>query len=130
MTIFLTIIHVFVCLVLILIVLLQSGKSADLAGAFGGGGSQTAFGARGTATFLSKMTTAAAVVFMVTSMTLSVYRAKGTGISVMQGAKPSAPASKQSTPANAPARNAQPAAPQQPTSSGQGAPAGKPQQSK
>ena len=55
MVILLSIIHVLVCLILILIVLLQSGKGADLAGAFGGGGSQTAFGARGTATFLSKL---------------------------------------------------------------------------
>jgi len=92
MTIFLTIIHVFVCLVLILVVLLQSGKSADLAGAFGGAGSQTAFGARGTATFLSKLTTGAAVVFMITSMTLSIYRTRGTGSSIMEKAK--VPASK------------------------------------
>ena len=70
MILFLEIIHVVVCLLLILIVLLQSGKSADLAGAFGGGGSQTAFGARGTATFLSKLTTGAAVIFMITSFTL------------------------------------------------------------
>ena len=92
MTILLTIIHVFVCLVLILVVLLQSGKSADLAGAFGGAGSQTAFGARGTATFLSKLTTGAAIVFMLTSMTLSIYRTKGTGSSIMEKAK--APATK------------------------------------
>ncbi|HVN77859.1 MAG TPA: preprotein translocase subunit SecG [Terriglobia bacterium] len=92
MTILLTIIHVFVCLVLILVVLLQSGKSADLAGAFGGAGSQTAFGARGTATFLSKLTTGAAVVFMITSLTLSIYRSKGTGSSIMEKAK--VPASK------------------------------------
>ena len=70
MILFFEIIHVVVCLLLILIVLLQSGKSADLAGAFGGGGSQTAFGARGTATFLSKLTTGAAVIFMITSFTL------------------------------------------------------------
>ena len=87
MTILLTIIHVIVCLLLILIVLLQSGKSADLAGAFGGAGSQTAFGARGTATFLSKLTTGAAVIFMLTSMTLSIYRSKGTGSSIMEKAK-------------------------------------------
>ena len=67
MSIFISIIHVIVCLILILVVLLQSGKGADLAGAFGGGGSQTAFGARGTATFLSKLTTGAAIVFMLTS---------------------------------------------------------------
>ena len=88
MTILLTIIHVIVCLLLILIVLLQSGKSADLAGAFGGGGSQTAFGARGTATFLSKLTTAAAVVFMLTSMTFPCIVPREQGFSVMQGARP------------------------------------------
>lgn len=130
MTIFLTIIHVIVCLLLILIVLLQSGKSADLAGAFGGGGSQTAFGARGTATFLSKLTTAAAVVFMLTSMTLSVYRAKGTGFSVMQGARPSAPAPKPTTPTKGPSQNARPAATQQQAPAGQGTTSGTPQKSK
>src|SRR5580765_2590967 len=62
----LLILHIAVCFVLIVVVLLQSGKGADLAGAFGGGGSQTALGARGTATFLSKLTTGAAIVFMLT----------------------------------------------------------------
>jgi preprotein translocase subunit SecG len=64
-------IHIIVSFILILVVLLQTGKRADLAGAFGGGGSQTAFGTRGAATFLSKMTTTAAVVFMVTSLGLA-----------------------------------------------------------
>jgi preprotein translocase subunit SecG len=64
--------HVLVCLVLVLVVLLQSGKGADLAGAFGGGATQTAFGSRGPASFLSRMTTIAAVVFMVTSISLSL----------------------------------------------------------
>ena len=50
-------VHIIVCLILIAVVLLQSGKGADLAGAFGGGGSQTAFGARGAGTILSKLTT-------------------------------------------------------------------------
>jgi preprotein translocase subunit SecG len=62
------ILHVIVCKILILAVLLQSGKAADLAGAFGGGGSQTAFGGRGSATLLSKVTTAAAIIFMLTSL--------------------------------------------------------------
>ncbi|MEW5974328.1 MAG: preprotein translocase subunit SecG [Acidobacteriota bacterium] len=87
MTILLTIIHVLVCLILILIVLLQSGKSADLAGAFGGGGSQTAFGARGTATFLSKLTTGAAVIFMLTSFTLSIVSTRQRASSVMEGTR-------------------------------------------
>lgn len=63
-------IHIVVCVLLVIIVLLQSGKSADLAGAFGGVGSQSTFGPRGTATILSKMTTTLAILFMVTSLTL------------------------------------------------------------
>jgi preprotein translocase subunit SecG len=72
----LTTVHVIVCLILILVVLLQSGKAADLAGAFGGMGSQTVFGPRGTATVLSKATTVAAALFMVTSLGL-VYLSNG-----------------------------------------------------
>ncbi|MDR1728070.1 MAG: preprotein translocase subunit SecG [Acidobacteriota bacterium] len=64
--------HVIVCIILVLVVLLQSGKGADLAGAFGGGATQTAFGSRGPASFLSRMTTVAAVIFMVTSVGLSM----------------------------------------------------------
>src|SRR3982074_3602810 len=59
--------HVMVCGLLIIVVLLQSGEAADLAGAFGGAGSQTAFGPRGAATFLSKATTWCAIMFMITS---------------------------------------------------------------
>ena len=72
MVILLTIVHVIVCLFLVVVVLLQSGKAADLAGAFGGMGSQTVFGPRGSATVLSKATTIAAALFMVTSLTLSI----------------------------------------------------------
>ena len=72
MVILLTIIHVIVCLFLVVVVLLQSGKAADLAGAFGGMGSQTVFGPRGAATVLSKATTIAATLFMLTSLTLSI----------------------------------------------------------
>src|SRR5438105_7610673 len=75
----LTIVHVLVCLFLIVVVLLQSGKAADLAGAFGGMGSQTAFGPRGSATLLSKATTASAVLFMVTSLSLSILATRRTG---------------------------------------------------
>jgi len=64
--------HVIVCIILVLVVLLQSGKGADLAGAFGGGATQTAFGSRGPASFLTRMTTAAAIIFMVTSIGLSI----------------------------------------------------------
>ena len=74
-----TAIHVFVCVFLVIVVLLQSGKAADLAGAFGGMGSQTAFGPRGSATVLSKSTTIAAGLFMVTSLTLSVLATRSGG---------------------------------------------------
>src|SRR5690349_20701834 len=77
--ILLWIVHVVVCLFLIVVVLLQSGKAADLAGAFGGMGSQTAFGPRGSATLLSKVTTASAVLFMVTSLSLSILATKRAG---------------------------------------------------
>jgi len=73
----LTFFHILVCLFLIVVVLLQTGKRADLAGAFGGGGSQTAFGARGAATFLSKATTMAAILFMITSLTLALMSSRG-----------------------------------------------------
>jgi preprotein translocase subunit SecG len=72
MVILITIVHVIVCVFLAVVVLLQSGKAADLAGAFGGMGSQTVFGPRGSATVLSKATTIAAAMFMVTSLTLSI----------------------------------------------------------
>jgi len=75
----LTALHVIVAFILILVVLLQTGKRADLAGAFGGGGSQTAFGTRGAATLLSKATTGAAVVFMLTSIGLSILSSQGSG---------------------------------------------------
>jgi len=74
-----TFIHVVVCLFLIAVVLLQSGKAADLAGAFGGMGSQTAFGPRGAATALSRATTIAAALFMVTSLSLSVMATRNQG---------------------------------------------------
>lgn len=70
--------HVLVCFVLVIVIMLQSGNAADLAGAFGGAGSQTAFGPRGAATFLSRATTWCAVVFMMTSLTLSFKRAPAT----------------------------------------------------
>ena len=89
MMILLTIIHVLVCVFLVIVVLLQSGKAADLAGAFGGMGSQTAFGPRGAATVLSKATTIAAGLFMVTSLTLAIMatRNAGTGSSVLERQK-------------------------------------------
>src|SRR4051812_26781240 len=72
MIILVTIIHVIVSLFLIGVVLLQSGKAADLAGAFGGLGSQTVFGPRGSATVLTRATSISAILFMVTSLSLSL----------------------------------------------------------
>ena len=94
-------VHVVVCLFLIVVVLLQSGKAADLAGAFGGMGSQTAFGPRGSATLLSKATTVSAVLFMVTSLSLSILatRNAGLGTSVLD----TAPQRTTTAPAKAPA---------------------------
>jgi preprotein translocase subunit SecG len=96
-------IHILVCLFIIIVVLLQSGKSGDISAAFGGQGSQTAFGPRGAATALSRATTWSAVLFMVTSITLAVYadRRGGPG-SVLQGLK-SQPAKTQPAPAKNPA---------------------------
>jgi preprotein translocase subunit SecG len=73
-------IHIIVCIFLIIVVLLQSGKAADLAGAFGGMGSQTAFGPRGSATLLSKATTVSAVLFMITSLSLSILATRNAGL--------------------------------------------------
>ena len=91
--------HVLVCGLLIIVVLLQSGEAADLAGAFGGAGSQTAFGPRGAATFLSKATTWCAIMFMLTSMAMTMRQnstAAASGSSVLQQfsktSKPPAPA--------------------------------------
>ncbi len=116
--------HVMICGLLIVVVLLQSGEAADLAGAFGGAGSQTAFGPRGAATFLSKATTWCAVMFMLTSMALTMHinttAGTSSGNSVLQqfsktkSATPSAPA--------APA----PGAPAAPAQSAPGAPASAP----
>ncbi len=96
-----TIIHVIVCLILIVAVLLQSGKSADLAGAFGGGGSQSVFGPRGATSLLSKVTTASAVIFMLTSMGLWIVSAQGSK-SVVSGEEAPAVTETQQVPENDP----------------------------
>src|SRR5579859_150256 len=90
----LTFLHVLICLFLIVVVLLQSGKAADLAGAFGGMGSQTAFGPRGSAALLSKATTLAAAIFMVTSLSLAVLATRSAGSSGSILEKVKAPANK------------------------------------
>jgi preprotein translocase subunit SecG len=101
-----TVIHIIVCVFLIVVVLLQSGKSADIAAAFGGMGSQTAFGPRGTATLLSKATTWSAVIFMLTSITLSIMASRRTSGSVFEGTKSAPTQSKPATPAPAPSNPA------------------------
>lgn len=92
----LVVIHIIVSLFLIGVVLLQQGKSADLAAAFGGSGSQTAFGPRGAANLLTRLTTAGAIIFMLTSVGLTILMAKSNDRSVLAGEKvtQSAPAKK------------------------------------
>jgi preprotein translocase subunit SecG len=94
----LVIIHVIVSLFLVGVVLLQQGKSADLAGAFGGQGSQTAFGPRGAANLLTKLTTYSAIIFMLSSIGLTILLSRSSADhSVLSGTK-SAPTT-QTTPA-------------------------------
>ena len=110
-------VHVVICFFLMIVVLLQSGSAADLAGAFGGAGSQTAFGPRGPASFLSKATTWCAVMFMLTSLLL-VSRANflagmgGGGNSILQRFSKSAPA--KPAPAKPPLQLPPPTNPQNP----------------
>ena len=102
-----TIIHVLVSLFLILVVLAQQGKGQDLASAFGGAGSQTAFGARGTATLLSKITAGAAAIFMITSLMLSFLRPAVSERTVVPDMP--APSSETSTPSTPSEETATPA---------------------
>jgi preprotein translocase subunit SecG len=107
----LIIIHVVVSIALIMIVLLQTGKGADMGAAFGGGSSQTLFGSTGASTFLSKLTTIAAVIFMLTSLALAYYSSNRTRSSIMMENTPpvteqaapqtgtAAPVNEQATPA-------------------------------
>ena len=100
MIILITTIHMIVCFFLIIVVLLQSGKSGDIAAAFGGMGSQTAFGPRGAATALSKATTWSTIIFMITSITLSIMASRGGSgsNSVLQGITPSQTKTQPATP--------------------------------
>jgi preprotein translocase subunit SecG len=111
MTIVITLIHILVCLFLIVVVLLQSGKAADLAGAFGGMGSQTAFGPRGSGTLLSRATTIAAATFMITSLTLAILATRGAASSGSVLERQKAPAK------SAPAKSGVPAPPEAPLTS-------------
>ncbi|MDD2366624.1 MAG: preprotein translocase subunit SecG [Desulfuromonadaceae bacterium] len=100
MTIALTILHVLVSLFLIGVVLLQSGKGAEMGASFGSSGSQSVFGAGGGTSFLSKLTTSAAVIFMLTSLTLAYLSGQPSSSSIMSGKGKSAPVA---APAAAPA---------------------------
>lgn len=83
MSVLLIIVHIIVCVVLIMVVLLQTGKGADMGAAFGGGSSSTLFGSTGASTFLSKATTVSAIVFMITSLALAYISTNPTGKSIM-----------------------------------------------
>lgn len=99
--------HIFVSIAMIGIVLLQSGKGAEMGASFGAGGSQTVFGASGGNTFMNKLTTGAAIIFMLTSLTLAHLSSSGSSSSIMSGkSAPAAPA--------APAQQSAPAAPAAP----------------
>jgi preprotein translocase subunit SecG len=99
-----TVLYVLVCLVLLMVILLQQGKGGDIAAAFGGSSSQAAFGARAGATLLTRITTVAAVLFILGSLGLSVMWQRGGGRSVVSGAGAPAPASAPAKPAPAPAQ--------------------------
>jgi len=114
MSTFLIIIHTIVSIALILIILLQTGKGADMGAAFGGGASQTLFGSTGSSTFLGKLTTVAAVVFMLTSLSLAYLSGHRTTNSIMMDKK--APIEQQAAPEKTPQPNpeaSQPATPAQ-----------------
>lgn len=97
MTIAITIIHVLVAIALILVVLLQSGKGADMGAAFGGA-SQTIFGSSGATTFLSRLTTAAAIIFMITSLSLTALSKSRSGSVMPESAKSKAVTPQEATP--------------------------------
>lgn len=108
MTVLLTILHVLASLFLIAVVLLQSGKGAEMGASFGSSGSQSVFGAGGGTTFLSKMTAGVAIIFMLTSLTLAYLSGRPSSSSIMSGK--SRPATTEKVPAQVPQTPA-PAAP-------------------
>ena len=105
--------HIFVSIILIAVVLMQSGKGAEMGASFGAGGSQSVFGAGGGSTFMSKLTTGAAIIFMLTSLVLAYQSGKSGSSSIMSSVPKAAP-QKSAAPAQT-----KPAAP---------APAGQPMQ--
>lgn len=84
MVLFLTVLHVMVCLILIVVVLLQRGKGAEIGAVFGGGASSTVFGSRGAGNFLSRLTTGAAITFMGTSLLLAYYARERAGSRIFE----------------------------------------------
>lgn len=98
MTTVITIIHVLVALSLVLVVLLQGGKGADMGAAFGGA-SQTIFGSSGAATFLGRLTAAAAIIFMITSLSLTVIGSSKVASVMPESAKPMAAKPQEAKPA-------------------------------
>lgn len=110
MTVLLIILHITVCIALIAVVLLQSGKGAEMGASFGASGSQSVFGAGGGSTFMSKVTTGAAIIFMLTSLTLAYLSGQPGSSSIMsnQGGKQ---APQKAAPATAPAAPQQTPAP-------------------
>jgi preprotein translocase subunit SecG len=98
MTIFLTVLHVMVCLVLIVVVLLQRGKGAEIGAVFGGGAGTTVFGSRGAGNFLTKLTSAAAIIFMLTSLSLAYFAQERSDSTLFQEEQQEAAGEEQSSP--------------------------------
>jgi preprotein translocase subunit SecG len=105
MTIFVTSVHVLVCVILIVLVLLQKGKGAEIGAVFGGSSAATLFGSRGAGNFLTKLTTGSAVVFMITSFYLAYV-----ALNAESGGKFAAPPPSAAVPASSPAAAEAPAA--------------------
>jgi preprotein translocase subunit SecG len=103
MTTLLIALHVLVCIALIVIVLLQAGKGAEIGASFGAGSSQTVFGAGGGKDFMSKLTASAAIIFMLTSLTLAYFYGQPGSSSVMPASFGTAPATPATAPAGMPA---------------------------
>ena len=104
------IVHIVVSVIMVLVILLQTGKGSDIGAVFGGGGSQTLFGSAGPTSFLSKLTAGAAILFMITSLFLAYFAGSGASKSLMTGTPPVS-----ATPApQAPNLPQEPAAPPQP----------------
>lgn len=113
MVTFLVIIHVIVCIAVVLVVLLQQGKGADIGATFGTGGSQTVFGGRGAGNFLTKLTAAAGALFMITSLALAMIESHGSSSSIVR--VPQAPAAPPAASQPAPAQKGAPFVPASPS---------------